>query len=224
MSTARAPRPRRRPRRSPPRRARRSPGRPRRAGPPGPSSSRWSERGEDQPAHLVVGEPGLHLLGQGVARPPAAPRPRRRSPTSSRAPAGTPPTPRTPPRWRRPAARRRRGRPSPCRTDARATSTPVGRRDQTRADAPSDQHERLVAVPRPQVLDGRPGVDELEERARVPRVDRPRDVHRVPHRGRPHRRSPRWSRRWLFCGLLALAVLPSAIDCVRPIAERRRTP
>src|SRR5687768_11496512 len=25
--------------------------------------------------------------------------------------------------------------------------------------------------------------------------------------------------RWLFCGLLALAVLPSAIDCVRPVSS-----
>ena len=63
------------------------------------------EGGQDQPAHLVVGEPRLHLLGQGVADLLQRPRPCRRSPTSSRGRAGTPPTPRTPPRSRTRARR-----------------------------------------------------------------------------------------------------------------------
>ena len=78
-------------------------------------------------------------------------------------------------------------------------------------------------MPRPQVLDGHWGVDELEEQHAFPEwTDRAMFIGFLTVAvltGFAQVES-----RWLFWGLLALAVLPSAIDCVRPLAERRRTP
>ena len=69
------------------------------------------------------------------------------------------------------------------------------------------------------MLDGHPGVDELEEQHAFPEwTDRAMFIGFLTVAvltGLAQVES-----QWLFWGLLALAVLPSAIDCVRPIAER----
>ena len=73
-------------------------------------------------------------------------------------------------------------------------------------------------MPRPQVLDGHWGVDELEEQHAFPEwTDRAMFIGFLTVALLTA--MAQVESRWLFCGLLALAVLPSAIDCVRPIAS-----
>ena len=68
------------------------------------------------------------------------------------------------------------------------------------------------------MLDGHPGVDELEEQHAFPEwTDRAMFIGFLTVAVLTA--MAQVESRWLFCGLLALAVLPSAIDCVRPIAS-----
>lgn len=75
-------------------------------------------------------------------------------------------------------------------------------------------------MPRPQLLDGHPGVDELEEQHAFPEwTDRAMFIGFLTVAvltGMAQVES-----QWLFWGLLALTVLPSAIDCVHPISSGR---
>ena len=75
-------------------------------------------------------------------------------------------------------------------------------------------------MPRPQVLDGRPGVDELDEQHAFPEwTDRAMFIGFLTVAVLTA--FAQVESQWLFWGLLALAVLPSAIDCVRPLPAAR---